>query len=45
MGIPVNGQLGNPQANGKVPVHVEGRLHNVFVEDIACGAYHVVVLT
>lgn len=45
MGSPVNGQLGNPQADGKLPVRVEGKLRNVFVEDITCGAYHVAVLT
>lgn len=45
MGSPVNGQLGNPQTDGKLPVRVEGKLRNVFVEDIACGAYHVAVLT
>ena len=45
MGSSVNGQLGNPQADGKLPVRVEGKLRNVFVEDIACGAYHVAVLT
>ena len=31
MGSPINVQLGNPQADGKVPVHVKGRLRNVFV--------------
>ncbi|PON75768.1 Zinc finger, FYVE-type, endofin [Parasponia andersonii] len=44
MGSPVYGQLGNPQADGKLPVRVEGKLKN-YVEDIACGAYHVAVLT
>jgi alpha-tubulin suppressor-like RCC1 family protein len=45
MGSPVYGQLGNPQADGKIPVHVEGKLSKNFVEEIACGAYHVAVLT
>eukprot|EP01018_Ginkgo_biloba_P039108 Gb_27545 [translate_table: standard] len=45
MGSPVYGQLGNPQADGKLPVRVEGKIRNGFVEDIACGAYHVAVLT
>ncbi|KAK4788625.1 hypothetical protein SAY86_019944 [Trapa natans] len=45
MGSPVYGQLGNPHADGKLPTRVEGKLSKSFVEEIACGAYHVVVLT
>ncbi|KAL9239941.1 hypothetical protein vseg_014212 [Gypsophila vaccaria] len=45
MGSPVYGQLGNPQVDGKLPVRVDGRLANSFVEEISCGAYHVAVLT
>ncbi|KAL3653329.1 hypothetical protein CASFOL_003010 [Castilleja foliolosa] len=45
MGAPVYGQLGNPQADGKLPSRVEGKLAKSFVEEIACGAYHVAVLT
>ncbi|QHO26908.1 hypothetical protein HN51_023926 [Arachis hypogaea] len=45
MGSPVYGQLGNPQADGKLPSRVEGKLSKSFVEEIACGAYHVAVLT
>ncbi|KAJ4724430.1 Regulator of chromosome condensation (RCC1) family with FYVE zinc finger domain [Melia azedarach] len=45
MGSPVYGQLGNPQADGKLPTRVEGKLSKNFVEEIACGAYHVAVLT
>ncbi|KAJ8637038.1 hypothetical protein MRB53_011305 [Persea americana] len=45
MGSTVCGQLGNPQADGKLPIRVEGRLLKNFVEEIACGAYHVAVLT
>ncbi|KAG4185905.1 hypothetical protein ERO13_A08G009900v2 [Gossypium hirsutum] len=45
MGSPVYGQLGNPQADGKVPTRVEGKLAKSFVEEISCGAYHVAVLT
>ncbi|KAL3529964.1 hypothetical protein ACH5RR_009286 [Cinchona calisaya] len=45
MGSPVYGQLGNPQADGKLPCRVEGKLAKSFVEEIACGAYHVAVLT
>ncbi|CAI8586726.1 unnamed protein product [Vicia faba] len=45
MGSPVYGQLGNPQADGKLPIRVEGKLLKSFVEEISCGAYHVAVLT
>jgi len=45
MGSPVYGQLGNPQSDGKLPARVEGKLSKCFVEEIACGAYHVAALT
>ncbi|XP_051141598.1 PH, RCC1 and FYVE domains-containing protein 1-like [Andrographis paniculata] len=45
MGSPVYGQLGTPQTDGKLPSRVEGKLGKNFVEEIACGAYHVAVLT
>ncbi|XP_019157876.1 PREDICTED: uncharacterized protein LOC109154556 isoform X2 [Ipomoea nil] len=45
MGSPVYGQLGNPQADGKFPCRVEAKIAKSFVEEIACGAYHVAVLT
>uniref|UniRef100_A0A2N9HCS3 FYVE-type domain-containing protein n=1 Tax=Fagus sylvatica TaxID=28930 RepID=A0A2N9HCS3_FAGSY len=45
MGSPVYGQLGDSQADGKRPIRVEGKLMRNFVEEIACGAYHVAVLT
>ncbi|XP_071736239.1 PH, RCC1 and FYVE domains-containing protein 1-like [Rutidosis leptorrhynchoides] len=45
MGSQVYGQLGNPQADGKFPSRVEGKILKSFVEEIACGAYHVAVLT
>ncbi|XP_028798507.1 PH, RCC1 and FYVE domains-containing protein 1 [Neltuma alba] len=45
MGSPVYGQLGNLHTDGKLPRRVEGRLSKNFVEEIACGAYHVAVLT
>ena len=45
MGSHVYGQLGNPQSDGKFPTRVEGKLSKSFVEEIACGAYHVAVLT
>ncbi|KAF9687099.1 hypothetical protein SADUNF_Sadunf02G0058500 [Salix dunnii] len=45
MGSTVYGQLGNPYADGKVPCLVEDKLSGESVEEIACGAYHVAVLT
>ncbi|KAJ7283111.1 hypothetical protein O6H91_Y347000 [Diphasiastrum complanatum] len=45
MGSPMNGQLGDSQADGKLPGRVKGRLADSFVEAIACGAHHVAVLT
>ncbi|KMT14584.1 hypothetical protein BVRB_4g073540 [Beta vulgaris subsp. vulgaris] len=45
MGSPVYGQLGNPHCDGKLPARVEGKLLKCFVEEIACGAYHVAALT
>ncbi|GKU90623.1 hypothetical protein SLEP1_g4595 [Rubroshorea leprosula] len=45
MGSPVYGQLGNPDADGKLPFFVEDKLSGECVEEIACGAYHVSVLT
>ncbi|WOK96844.1 hypothetical protein Cni_G05552 [Canna indica] len=45
MGSSVYGQLGNPEANGKFPSRVQGKISNSFVEEISCGSYHVAVLT
>ncbi|RRT78733.1 hypothetical protein B296_00026680 [Ensete ventricosum] len=45
MGSTVYGQLGNPEADGKLPTRVEGKIYNSFVEEISCGSYHVAVLT
>nr|XP_043627387.1 PH, RCC1 and FYVE domains-containing protein 1-like [Erigeron canadensis] len=45
MGSPAHGQLGNPQADGKSPCLVQDKLVGEFVEEIACGAYHVACLT
>ncbi|XP_044478340.1 PH, RCC1 and FYVE domains-containing protein 1-like [Mangifera indica] len=45
MGSPVYGQLGDPKADGKLPSRVDGKLMKNFVQEIACGAYHVAVLT
>ncbi|CAK9166802.1 unnamed protein product [Ilex paraguariensis] len=45
MGSTAYGQLGNPQYDGKLPCLVQDRLVGEFVEEIACGACHVAVLT
>ncbi|XVF64375.1 hypothetical protein PTKIN_Ptkin09bG0164400 [Pterospermum kingtungense] len=45
MGSTVYGQLGNAYADGKMPCLVEDNLSGECVEEIACGAYHVAVLT
>ncbi|XP_010683221.2 PH, RCC1 and FYVE domains-containing protein 1 [Beta vulgaris subsp. vulgaris] len=45
MGSTAYGQLGCPEADGRVPVCVEGKIADNYVEDIACGSHHVAVLT
>ncbi|CAM6076815.1 unnamed protein product [Sphagnum tenellum] len=45
MGSTTYGQLGDPDADGKLPGLVEGKLWEAYVEEIACGAHHVAVLT
>ncbi|RDX61814.1 PH, RCC1 and FYVE domains-containing protein 1, partial [Mucuna pruriens] len=45
MGSTAYGQLGCPSSDGKVPTRVEDKIADSFVEDIACGSYHVAVLT
>ncbi|XP_061358439.1 PH, RCC1 and FYVE domains-containing protein 1-like isoform X2 [Gastrolobium bilobum] len=45
MGSTVYGQLGNPQSDGKLPCLVGDKIAGDFVEEIACGSYHVAVLT
>ncbi|KAG8654096.1 hypothetical protein MANES_05G099900v8 [Manihot esculenta] len=45
MGSASYGQLGSPTATGKLPTIVEGKIAGSFVEEIACGSYHVAVLT
>ncbi|PWA55816.1 hypothetical protein CTI12_AA424350 [Artemisia annua] len=45
MGSNSHGQLGNPSADGKTPCMVQDKLVGEFVEEIACGAYHLAVLT
>ncbi|XP_042456770.1 PH, RCC1 and FYVE domains-containing protein 1-like isoform X1 [Zingiber officinale] len=45
MGSSVYGQLGNPQSDGKLPCLVEDKLVGECVAEVACGSYHVAVLT
>lgn len=45
MGNTAYGQIGCPEANGRIPVCVEGKIADNYVEDIACGSHHVAVLT
>ncbi|XP_008785790.1 PH, RCC1 and FYVE domains-containing protein 1-like [Phoenix dactylifera] len=45
MGSTVYGQLGNPQSDGKFPCLVEDKLVGESVGEVACGSYHVAVLT
>ncbi|KAK1322667.1 Ultraviolet-B receptor UVR8 [Acorus calamus] len=45
MGSTVYGQLGNPRSDGKLPCLVEDKLSGESVEQVACGSYHVAVLT
>ncbi|KAL5539194.1 hypothetical protein UlMin_045231 [Ulmus minor] len=45
MGGTAYGQLGNPAADGNIPTRVKGKIVDTFIEDIACGSYHVAVLT
>lgn len=45
MGSTVYGQLGNAQSDGKVPCLVEEKLASESVAEVACGSYHVAVLT
>ena len=45
MGSTDYGQLGNPSADGNDPIQVKGKIADAFIEEIACGSYHVAVLT
>ncbi|XP_029125245.1 PH, RCC1 and FYVE domains-containing protein 1, partial [Cajanus cajan] len=45
MGNVEYGQLGNPLADGKVPILVQDKLVGEFVEEISCGSHHVAALT
>uniref|UniRef100_A0A0E0H8E2 FYVE-type domain-containing protein n=1 Tax=Oryza nivara TaxID=4536 RepID=A0A0E0H8E2_ORYNI len=45
MGNSVYGQLGNPNSDGRLPCLVEDRIAGEHVLQVACGSYHVAVLT
>ncbi|XP_073013101.1 PH, RCC1 and FYVE domains-containing protein 1-like [Typha latifolia] len=45
MGNTVYGQIGNPRSDGKLPCLVEDMLATESVDEVACGSYHVAVLT
>ncbi|XP_072989524.1 PH, RCC1 and FYVE domains-containing protein 1-like isoform X1 [Typha latifolia] len=45
MGSTVYGQLGNPHSDGKFPCLVIDKLGSESVAEVACGSYHVAVLT
>ncbi|KAM6542486.1 hypothetical protein CsatB_006933 [Cannabis sativa] len=45
MGSTVYGQLGNVRSDGKLPCLVEDRLIGESVDEIACGSYHIAILT
>ncbi|XP_075484381.1 PH, RCC1 and FYVE domains-containing protein 1-like [Primulina tabacum] len=45
MGSVAYGQLGSPTFDGKTPVCIEGDIGDCCVEEIACGSYHVAILT
>ncbi|XP_072960079.1 PH, RCC1 and FYVE domains-containing protein 1 isoform X1 [Typha angustifolia] len=45
MGSTVYGQLGNHQSDGKIPCSVEDKLASESIVGVACGSYHVAVLT
>lgn len=45
VGSTVHGQLGNPLSDGRIPCLVQDKLVTESVDEIACGAFHVAVLT
>lgn len=45
MGSPDYGQLGSPVSIGKIPTCIEGNIRNNHIEEIACGSYHIAVLS
>ncbi|KAI5683723.1 hypothetical protein M9H77_04951 [Catharanthus roseus] len=45
MGRADYGQLGNPINTGRLPTCVQGKIKNIFIEEIACGAFHVAALS
>lgn len=45
MGSPKYGLLGIPGSIGKIPIRIEGNIRNSHIEEIACGSYHIAVLS
>ncbi|KAF3680726.1 putative microtubule-associated protein RP/EB family member 1B-like [Capsicum annuum] len=45
MGKADYGQLGIPGSTGKFPSRVQGKITNCFIEEVACGSFHVVALS
>lgn len=45
MGSSDYGQLGIPESAGKLPSCVHAKIENSFIEEIACGSFHVAVLS
>ncbi|XP_049393541.1 PH, RCC1 and FYVE domains-containing protein 1-like [Solanum stenotomum] len=45
MGKADYGQLGIPGSTGKFPSRVQGKITDCFIEEIACGSFHVVSLS
>lgn len=45
MGRAENGQLGDPRNTGTLPTCVEGTIKDNFIEEIACGSFHIAALS
>lgn len=45
MGSADYGQLGSPGSTGKFPTRIEGNIKHRYIEDIACGSYHIAVVS
>ncbi|TXG50460.1 hypothetical protein EZV62_022984 [Acer yangbiense] len=39
------GQLGSPGSISKIPIHIKGNIKHSHIEEIACGSYHIAVLS
>ncbi|KAL5747426.1 hypothetical protein ACOSP7_024429 [Xanthoceras sorbifolium] len=45
MGSDDYGQLGSPGSIGKIPTRVKGNIKHSHIQEIACGSYHIAVLS